>query len=183
METTRRNHLTKVTWLRLTSQPGTKTSAKRFTSKSGGFGHTWSQTLKGKTRIANRAAGGEKQLKRIPLCLFFFRSESSEKKYISVCYKKKKENSNEFPRERKENVLHFTLFKENWETNQLFGNLYKILRIRSTQNYSFKIAGTKDKRGRTCQRVSIKYVLNTTVSRLFFWPPEKKKLKGKKLKL
>ena len=79
-----------------------------------------------------------------------------DKKFITVCYKKRKENSTEFPRERKENVLHFTLFKENWETNQLFGALYKQLRIRHTQNYSFKIAGTKDKRGRTAQRVSIK---------------------------
>ena len=83
------------------------------------------------------------------------RTETADKKFISVNYKLKPER--DFPRERKEKFLHFTLFKENWETNQLFGILYKNLNIwKSATTFSFKIAGTKDKRGHTSQRVSIK---------------------------
>lgn len=86
------------------------------------------------------------------------------KKFISVSYKLKKQQ--DFPRERKEKFLHFTLFKEFWDTSYLFGQLYKILGVeRERHTYSFAVAGTKDKRGLTTQRVSIKCVLADRLKR------------------
>lgn len=50
------------------------------------------------------------------------------------------------------NYLHFTVYKENRETMEIASTITKFLRI---PNKSVKYAGTKDRRGVTCQRFSI----------------------------
>lgn len=50
------------------------------------------------------------------------------------------------------NYLHFTVYKENRETMEVASTITKFLRV---PNKSVKYAGTKDRRGVTCQRFSI----------------------------
>lgn len=50
------------------------------------------------------------------------------------------------------NYLHFTVYKENRETMEIASTITKFLRI---PHKSVKYAGTKDRRGVTCQRFSI----------------------------
>lgn len=50
------------------------------------------------------------------------------------------------------NYLHFTVYKENRETMEVASTITKFLRI---PNRSVKYAGTKDRRGVTCQKFSI----------------------------
>lgn len=50
------------------------------------------------------------------------------------------------------NYLHFTVYKENRETMEVASTIAKYLRI---TNKSISYAGTKDRRGVTCQRFSI----------------------------
>lgn len=50
------------------------------------------------------------------------------------------------------NYLHFTVYKENRETMEVASTITKFLRI---PNKSVKYAGTKDRRGVTCQKFSI----------------------------
>ena len=73
-------------------------------------------------------------------------------KFIEVCLKKnfKGGGRRDWPRERPK-YLHFTLYKENMETAEAVGLLAG--KVRSNEKY-FGFAGTKDRRGRTTQRVS-----------------------------
>ena len=48
--------------------------------------------------------------------------------------------------------LHFTLYKENMETSEAIAHLAN--KCRTNEKY-FGFAGTKDRRGRTVQRVSV----------------------------
>lgn len=50
------------------------------------------------------------------------------------------------------NYLHFTVYKENRETMEVAGTIAKFLRI---QSKNIRFAGTKDRRGVTCQRFAI----------------------------
>lgn len=50
------------------------------------------------------------------------------------------------------NFLHFTVYKENRETMEVAGTISKFLRI---QSKNIRFAGTKDRRGVTCQRFAI----------------------------
>lgn len=50
------------------------------------------------------------------------------------------------------NYLHFTVYKENRETMEIASTIIKYLRV---PNKTVKYAGTKDRRGVTCQRFSI----------------------------
>lgn len=50
------------------------------------------------------------------------------------------------------NYLHFTVFKENRETMEVASTISKFLRVPSK---SIRFAGTKDRRGVTCQRFAI----------------------------
>lgn len=50
------------------------------------------------------------------------------------------------------NYLHFTVYKENRETMEVASTITKFLRV---PNKSVKYAGTKDRRGVTCQKFSI----------------------------
>lgn len=50
------------------------------------------------------------------------------------------------------NYLHFTVYKENRETMEIASTITKFLRV---PNKAVKYAGTKDRRGVTCQRFSI----------------------------
>lgn len=50
------------------------------------------------------------------------------------------------------NYLHFTVYKENKETMEIASTITKFLRI---PNKAVKYAGTKDRRGVTCQKFSI----------------------------
>ena len=50
--------------------------------------------------------------------------------------------------------LHFTVYKQNRDTMEVANNIGKLLRI----NHKFiNYAGTKDRRGATCQRFSINH--------------------------
>ena len=60
----------------------------------------------------------------------------------------------DWPRERPKH-LHFSLYKENMETAEAIGHLAN--KCRSMEKY-FGFAGTKDRRGRTVQRVSVSMV-------------------------
>ena len=65
-----------------------------------------------------------------------------------------KSNKQNWPRDRPK-YLHFTLYKENSETYEAISLLAK--RCRTDEKY-FGFAGTKDRRGRTTQRVSVSMV-------------------------
>ena len=77
-------------------------------------------------------------------------------KYIEVKHKKKCKvgGRKDWPRERPR-FLHFTLYKENMETFEAISHLAKKCR---TDEKHFGFAGTKDRRGRTTQRVSVSMV-------------------------
>ena len=77
-------------------------------------------------------------------------------KYIEVKHRKKCKvgGRKDWPRERPR-YLHFTLFKENMETFEAISHLSKKCR---TEEKHFGFAGTKDRRGRTTQRVSVSMV-------------------------
>ena len=108
-------------------------------------------------------------------------SNVADKKYIVLSYAKtdKFQTSDtdkwltEWPRDREEKFLHFTLYKEDCEQAELFSRLTRILVGNRHHNfskqglkdskYSFKAAGNKDKRARTSQRVAIKRVMAVTL--------------------
>ena len=83
-------------------------------------------------------------------------SEVEGVKYIEVKHKKKCKTGGrrDWPRERPR-FLHFTLYKENMETYEAISHLSKKCR---TEEKHFGTAGTKDRRGRTTQRVSVSMV-------------------------
>ena len=83
-------------------------------------------------------------------------SEMEGEKYIEVKHKKKCKSGGrrDWPRERPK-YLHFTLYKENMETYEAISHLSKKCR---TEEKHFGTAGTKDRRGRTTQRVSVSMV-------------------------
>jgi len=79
-----------------------------------------------------------------------------------------------WPRDRQEKFLHFTLYKQGYEqveilntlTKSLIGNRYSGKHGKKdfkTSKYCFKHAGNKDRRARTCQRLSIKHVMAVSV--------------------
>lgn len=61
------------------------------------------------------------------------------------------------------NYLHFTVYKENRETMEVASTITKFLRV---HHKSVKYAGTKDRRGVTCQRFSIQKANVTRVAAL-----------------
>merc|ERR550519_374551 len=67
---------------------------------------------------------------------------------------KRKKNQHGWPRDRPR-YLHFSLYKENMDTYEACSLLSNKVR---TQTKFFSFAGTKDKRGRTVQRVSVSMV-------------------------
>lgn len=67
---------------------------------------------------------------------------------------KRKKNQQGWPRDRPR-YLHFSLYKENMETFEACSQLANKVR---TQVKFFSFAGTKDKRGRTVQRISVSMV-------------------------
>jgi len=70
-------------------------------------------------------------------------------------------------RSKEEKFLHFSLYKENIGTTELISQLAHSLR---TKDKYFSFAGTKDRRGRTLQRVAVSLIkpesLENTVGRL-----------------
>ena len=85
-------------------------------------------------------------------------TEKDGKKHIAVSRKRKegktKSGHGEWPRDLPK-YLHFTLYKENQDTHMVLNILANILK---KDRKGFGIAGTKDKRARTAQRVSIAFV-------------------------
>lgn len=86
-------------------------------------------------------------------------SEVDGVKFIEARLKGNKSQSSgggrrDWPRERPKH-LHFSLYKENMETAEAIGHLAN--KCRSMEKY-FGFAGTKDRRGRTVQRVSVSMV-------------------------
>lgn len=78
--------------------------------------------------------------------------EKEGRKVIVVKVKKEKHGGfRHWPRDRPR-FLHFTLFKENCETSEAVNDLAFKTRV-NPKHFSF--AGTKDRRGRTLQRVSV----------------------------
>ena len=65
-----------------------------------------------------------------------------------------KNNKKQWPRDRPK-YLHFTLYKENMETYEAISLLANKCR---TEEKHFGFAGTKDRRGRTTQRVAVSMV-------------------------
>jgi hypothetical protein len=76
-----------------------------------------------------------------------------EKKFVVVYYTQGKK-ANEWPRDRPKH-LNFHLFKEGFDSSAAFGILARDLNI---HNSKFKVAGNKDKRALTTQRVSVSWV-------------------------
>jgi len=76
------------------------------------------------------------------------------KKMIAVKAKSALKNKQHWPRDRPK-YLHFTLYKENTETYEAISLLANRCR---TDEKHFGFAGTKDRRGRTTQRVSVSMV-------------------------
>ena len=91
--------------------------------------------------------------------------EKDGKKYIAVSKKKKqgltKSGRPEWPRERPK-YLHFTMYKEDQDTASV---LYSMAKVLQKDKKGFGIAGTKDKRARTSQRVSIAFVTPRSIVR------------------
>ena len=84
-------------------------------------------------------------------------SEADGVKFIEARVKGKGSSGGgrrDWPRERPKH-LHFSLYKENMETAEAIGHLAN--KCRSMEKY-FGFAGTKDRRGRTVQRVSVSMV-------------------------
>ena len=84
-------------------------------------------------------------------------SEVDGVKFIEARLKSKSSSGGgrrDWPRERPKH-LHFSLYKENMETAEAIGQLAN--KCRSMEKY-FGFAGTKDRRGRTVQRVSVSMV-------------------------
>lgn len=71
--------------------------------------------------------------------------------------KKKQERG----RSKEEKFLHFTLYKENYSTSECISKIARILR---TKDRFFSTAGTKDKRGRTVQKVAVSLIKPESVS-------------------
>eukprot|EP00092_Neocalanus_flemingeri_P008480 GFUD01009137.1.p1 GENE.GFUD01009137.1~~GFUD01009137.1.p1 ORF type:complete len:626 (-),score=148.89 GFUD01009137.1:126-2003(-) len=82
--------------------------------------------------------------------------EKDGKKFIAAKAKAAvlKSNKKQWPRERPK-YLHFTLYKENMETYEAISLLANKCR---TDEKHFGFAGTKDRRGRTTQKVSVSMV-------------------------
>lgn len=79
----------------------------------------------------------------------------SEKKFVLVkCRKEGKNSSNDWPRDRPKH-LTFHLCKQGLDGAAIFGQLSRDLRV---HNSKFCVAGTKDKRSISTQKVSIKWV-------------------------
>ena len=80
--------------------------------------------------------------------------EAGDKKFVEVFPRKIIEDPNAWPRDRPKN-LTFHLCKEGSDAVSIFGHLSRELRI---HNSKFKVAGTKDKRALTTQKVTVKWV-------------------------
>ena len=81
--------------------------------------------------------------------------DNSDKKYIVVKVKKMgSQNSREWPRDRPKN-LTFHLCKKNMDNSSLIGQLARAISLHPSK---FSMAGTKDKRAITTQRVSVPLV-------------------------
>ena len=91
--------------------------------------------------------------------------EKDGKKHIAVSKKKKvgltKAGRPEWPRERPK-YLHFTMYKEDQDTAFVLNAMARALQ---KDKKGFGIAGTKDKRARTSQRVSIAFVTPKSIAR------------------
>ena len=81
-------------------------------------------------------------------------TEEDSVKYIVARPKKKSSGWSNWPRERPK-YLHFSLYKENMEVSEAISLLAN--KCRSQEKY-FGFAGTKDRRGRTLQKVSVSMV-------------------------
>ena len=92
-------------------------------------------------------------------------AEKEGKKHIAVSKKRKqgltKAGRPGWPRERPK-FLHFTMYKEDQDTANILNSMAKILQ---KDKKGFGIAGTKDKRARTSQRVSIAFVTPRSIAR------------------
>ena len=108
--------------------------------------------------------------------------EKDGKKHIAVSKKKKqavtKSGRPGWPRERPK-FLHFTMYKEDQDTANVLNAMARVLQ---KDKKGFGIAGTKDKRARTAQRVSIPFVTPRNIVRCMQevrqW--ERKKRRGPK---
>ena len=78
-------------------------------------------------------------------------AEKEGRKVIQVKHKKEGKGFRHWPRDRPR-FLHFTLFKQNCETFEAIGGIAQKTRV-DPKHFSY--AGTKDRRGRTLQRVSV----------------------------
>jgi len=66
-------------------------------------------------------------------------------------------------RSKEEKFLHFSLYKENIGTTELISQLAHSLR---TKDRYFTFAGTKDRRGRTLQRIAVSLVKPETIEKI-----------------
>lgn len=81
-------------------------------------------------------------------------SNGEKKSLLTVCYQSKNTRAaNEWPRDRPK-YLQFTLYKEGMDQHQVLSLIGRNLRIKD----KFGLCGTKDKRGRTTQKVTIPFV-------------------------
>ena len=79
---------------------------------------------------------------------------ATEKKFIQILPKKVNTDPNKWPRDRPKHLI-FNMCKEGCDATAIFGQMAKYLRV---HNSNFKVAGTKDKRAVTTQKVSISWV-------------------------
>lgn len=77
-----------------------------------------------------------------------------DKKFVDVYPRKISEDPNAWPRDRPKN-LTFHLCKEGTDAVSIFGHLSRALGI---HNSNFRVAGTKDKRALTTQKVTVKWL-------------------------
>ena len=81
-------------------------------------------------------------------------SQEGDKKFVEVFPRKNAEDPNAWPRDRPKH-LTFHLCKEGTDAVPIFGQMSRELRI---HNSKFKVAGTKDRRGVTTQKVAVSWV-------------------------
>ena len=136
--------LSQIQWVRLT-QLDKKYSGGGDKNPSGQEEITIDVTTKDK---AYRTIIHETVKKHFPILTSNFR-EKDDKKQIVVSYRKSKSNKRgrdgqEWPKDRPK-FLHFTLYKQDFDTGHLLGWMGKILH---KEKRGFGMAGTKDKRAR-----------------------------------
>jgi len=87
-------------------------------------------------------------------------TNSAGEKVIRAALPNKNEKQPTRGRSKQEKFMHFTLYKEGQSTSECLSRL--AAKIRTKDKY-FMFSGTKDKRGRTSQRVSIAFVKPNSV--------------------